>query len=513
MQSPSGRLNPWIWVFLGLGFFWCFYVMSPWLLFINSDSAVPYQQATSVWRTQDLYYWGTTRMGMLYEVFWKLTRIRSAEWFFFGHVIFVFIGFPFWLATLSKKTTKATFLLFFIPITSNGISFYLTPAQPYGVVFALHGFFYYTLLKTKESHLKAFLLAVLIGTLWIQHELGGLIALGVCCSYYFPTLFQLKNRRAWTFWGTFLFSLLICYAFKRESRKWIATENHYELNTLPAIFNLLWLTVRDGHWWVSIRRLGGHALTVGMFFYGVEILKRKKNRAFFEDYGQTAFLMAVASIVAVHLSTWFVNNNSDPRYFSVALPTLIWSFMLKYESQLEGKRFRKAFLLLVCWIPLLQCQDPSLWANPWVRPYLRVSVDPTSGVFKDSVRECPHDDLERATAEISRFPLLEKFSITRHSEACLELTRQKTLALARAVQTSGCAGYIDDYWNSHILAAATSGEILTSSGTHIRNPELFQEVLKARPLCIMPRSNLAPELYTSGLHCEKTPYGFLICRD
>ena len=501
--------------FGALGVFWFFFLMNPWISFLNSDDAVPYQQAISEWRPQDLYYWGTSRFGMLYEVLFK-TVLSAGGWreqavgssqivelFYLFHVIFMCLGFAFWLPTLRTFTSKIVFLIFFFPLSHLLAWFFLTPGQLYGVLFTLNGLFFWCLQLLRESRKKHVFLGLLVGIIWIQHELAGAIALGI---YGFCHSREFRKKKWLFFLSTFLPLMILCYGFKGSSRQWTGVAEQYGINSPSVFIQNLWLLIRDGSWWIGIRRGTGHVFTIGILTFLFLIWKNRREKPLFGDRAQIVFFASMAGVTLILFSQWYVINGHNPRYFTCVFPLLIWSLLQQFDQMPRAHKARW-ILFLACVVPVCKTQGTSLWLNPFVRSQLHVSLPAQEPLFQESAATCNSNAVENAATAEQK----DSWSSGWKSEACLLFRKQKVSAMVEAIEKRGCAGYIDDYWNSHILAVYSSGRIMTSAGDNVRNPELMKKVLSTRPLCVMPREGFPFQNYTSNLNCEKMPEGFLRC--
>lgn len=513
------RKNPmllWLAAFLGLGFFWFYVMLNPWVAFVSSDDAVPYIQTLTEWRPQDLFYWGTSRMGMLYEVAWKaglsLFGIRetvlgsalNTGLFYLVHLLLAFCGFAFWLQTLRTRTARWIFFIFFVPVTRQMTEYFLLPGQPYGILFFLTGLFFWYLLEREERRQNHAVLALIIGVLWIQHELSGLTALGVY-------IFRFQHHR----WKTFLPGFVVIVAVgafcKHEAQKWFG-ETHYALSPIGTILDGLWFTLRDGYWWISVRRLTGHVVTIAIVAFFVEAWRTRQTEPFWKDSRRVAFFGALVSVVLIHCSDWYVANGRPARYFSSTMPIMVWVFLSRYESLPRQSRVKWIFLA-ACLIPIYKTQTLDLWLNPVIRAKFEPSIAPNFDFAKNTIVVCDTHAVEESLKSID--PTLVSWSPTWLAEGCTAQMFEKKRRLAEVVHATGCVGYLDDYWNSYVLTMVTNGLQLTSSDGHVRNPELFAYVKTARPLCIMPREetpfqNIISEL---NLDCIQSPHKFLLCSD
>ncbi|MBS1959497.1 MAG: hypothetical protein JST80_08515 [Bdellovibrionales bacterium] len=513
------RKNPlliWLLAFLGLGLFWFYVMLNPWLGFVTSDDAVPYIQTLTEWRPQDLFYWGTSRMGMLYEVMWKaglsLFGIREAvvgsalntELFYLVHSLFMWAGFCFWLQTLRTRTARWVFFLFFIPISRQGVEFFLLPGQPYGVLFFLTGLFFWYLLEKSKGKQNHIIFGLLIGALWIQHELSGLLVLGVYA-------FRYRHKYLKTILIGLLPLVVVGCICKHESQKWFEG-NHYSISSFGTILDGLWFTLRDGSWWVSIRRLTGHVFTLAVLFYLFDLWKTRRSDPFWNDSRRVAFVGALVAILAIHLPEWYVTNNRAPRYFTNVIPVLIWAFLSKFEI-LDRHVWQRWVYLAACLIPMYKTQAYDVWINPVVRSQFTISLPPDYSFVTHSLGACD-EALVRDFAKTLN-PTIVEWSPTWLSEGCTALRFQKAKLLTFYIQSTGCESYIDDYWDSYILTALSNGQLLANTNMQIRNPELMALAKSARPLCLMPREGTPFQTLVSELNldCKASPRGFLFCSD
>lgn len=493
-------------MFLGLGLFWFYIMLHPWLAFLNSDSAVPFQMVLEPWLPQDLFYWQTSRMGMMYEVVWKailsLFSIREsvvgsmfhAELFYLFHVLFVFLGFPFWLQTFEGAFSKWLFFLFFIPLTHAAVDHNLNPGQPYGVLFTINGMFYWTLLKYRESMSKHLLLGCLLGIMFIQHELAFLILCGVYASKYLQHAKDFISSGSKVTGLVLSLWMVIGFYFKARSREWDPGA-HYRLTDLTGFLRQLQVTFSHGRWAFDIQRIPGHLLTLAAIVYVVQMLQSKQRKFFLRDVEQTTFVGALTAFFLIHLTRWFALNGNDPRYFTNLTPLFIWVFIKKLDgmswAELRPFKVSTRVYLAACVVPLVTHQTVSDWLNPIERVQASLPEESGTDFSSRSIRD---------------------WAPGINVEAYRMLSLRRLEQLTRAVQVENCAGYIDDYWNSHILVVSSGGKIVASAGTHIRNPILFERIRASRPLCVMVRQ-AALQKYVSDLDCKKSIYGFFVCND
>lgn len=521
----ENRVVLWIVAAFIAGVFWFYVLMNPWMGFYDSDAAVPFQLILEPWRPQDLYYWGTTRRGMLFELLWKfmLTLVGGGrryanepflpELFFLSHVIVYFFGLIFWLRSLQTNLGRVIFLLFFLPLTHRAVEHQLSPEQPYSFLFFLNGLFLWVLLKTSGSRRKTFFLACLLGMTYIQHELSALLFLMVCLAHFRSVAGPQRGQ-----YGTFFFWICVWIALAQAgrvfSREWEQQGGHYGFTSFPAFLKSLSESLSQGRWSHSIHRLPGHALTLGVLYYALELVRSRRVHRFFQDPEQMLVLGSAAVFVAVHASHWFEANRRDPRYFTFLIPSLIFGLLLRFErfsgTNLKQLTVRPAFYLSVCLLPLMGQQDVRAWLNPVLRARLNPPPEEVS-FLNTRIRTCHRDAMDRMLPESWRNADLSEWWPGWENEACYRIVESHIRSLSAAISASGCSGYIDEYWSSYVLAIRPLGTVRISTGNDIRNPALLEETRKARPLCVMPRNGYAFRMYMAGLDCKSTDHGFLLC--
>lgn len=509
--------------------YWFYILMDPWLGFINSDGAIPFQVLLEPWMPQDVFYWGTSRMGMLYELVWKagvtLLGLREAlrgamvfpELFYLGHVFAYFFGLVFWLISLRSTAGRLVFCAFFLPLTHIAMNLNLTPGQPYGIVFLLNGLFFWVIARWTESDRKQIALSCLVGAMYIQHELAALILFAVFSAQFLKRVHERGEESRWLSPLVLVVWVATGLYFKSRSNEWISGPSHYGMTDWSSFFHRLRATLFEGKWFYGVRRGTGHVLTLAVVVYVLEIFRTRRYRTLFRDPEQVLFFGTIFGFMMIQLSQWFVSSHRDPRYFTNLVPLLIWSFLRRLEwAGLDAKKWLRRQQLIyfaACVIPLWSVQNYQLWANPIGRALLVSPAHDPADLSVLGVRDVSYDVSETLMPSEIRDSWMLELLPGWIPEAERLLVRGRVERLSRAILAAGCGSYVDDYWSSHILVPATAGKITAGAGTHIRNPMLFKRILAARPLCVMPRKGTPFQNYISGLNCKNTPIGFLVCSE
>jgi hypothetical protein len=475
-------------------FLWFFVFMSPWRSFLHSDHSVPFEMTMEPWRAYDLYYWGTSRMGMLYEIGWKLlthpyagmselagSRLNT-ELFYFFHLLFYFLGIGFWLATFDTLLTATIFLFFAIPINEVWTEYFLLPGQPYGFLFFLSSLFFFTL-KSKESSRRELLLGLLIAALWIQHELSGAIAFLI---YLASAPWPRKSPLRWQYWSVFAPLLAVAYFFKIQSEKASPLlPNHYGLVTSAELRTNLHVLMLHG-FQIHDTRYFGWPLMILLIACTSVILKKCFGQKTLSDEKVIAatLLGTLGCFVLVNLSHWYYLSGGDPRYYLNLIPLTVWGLLRFFETQPQARL--RMIIPVALLVGIVNIQLPQKWIYP------HQSTDTVGAVndlrFQEIARQCLD------------------FDIKMDSSLCRMIRMKTADRLAEQLEAEGCTGFIGSYWATHILSSISDGKIRTiSSGADNRNPALFDEIIHSPHFC------LADSRDAAHYKCESRPGHFFVC--
>jgi len=467
--------------------FWFYFVMAPWRSLIHSDNAVPFSMTLEPWRMQDLYYWGAARMGLLYEIIWKLfthpgaglspqigSRLNT-ELFYFVHTALFFIGMGAWLLCFTRIRSAIIFVLLMTPLTEPWVDCFLLAGQPYGILFLLSGLFFLTLLHGPKNQIKRQLtLGFLISLLWIQHELSGFLSF-MTYIFWEVDYREVFARRSWialakryrpflTIWTALM---VVAYIFKTFSSRW-SDGNHYDfVHRTEIIDNFSNLFKRGIE--VEGTKLPGIFLVLIIAVIMQSLWKRiTTHKSTLQEQGMFTVLAGCSlCVLVINFTHWHAINLRPARYYLNLVPVIIFIGLKFSESQLS--RRARAIVLFFLLAMVIDIQRPEAWI--WDHEARAADV-------RGDNEEARCNSEVPARAHSCRVARMERF------DRKVELLERK-----------GCYLYLDNYWESHSLTAVSDGKIRASSFDFIRNPELYYDIVRGPKFC-------AGEVVGATLHSD-----------
>lgn len=478
-----------------VGCLWVTFVLQAWRGSLSSDQVVPYIMTLEAWQPQDFFYWGQTRFGSLYVTFWKtcghLLFGSGVGPFYLVHFGLYFVALGFWLAALRSWLPRVLFLVIWLPVSEEFLHYYLFPGQLYGLLFVLAAFTAWAVTRPWPINRLAFVLGLVSGLAYWQHELAGALIFGLSCAALRPyQVLGCFRREAWPLWGRFALGFLPPVIFaeiaRRWSAQWAGNFEHYAVEAWPDFVTSLQVFLGRGFVLQNARWFGLlllYASFLAPVFLTMQAIRRWRTAEPSSSAEQAdittrldamawAFSLALPLFVLVVLDNpWFRLNGRSIRYFQFLIPWAVF------------------FWAAYAWpTPPLAPED----RRPrWFARGLMILLAALAFVgipSKDILLSAANRDARRA----------------------VQMERE---ARAKGIEDAGCSGFLGGYWSAYMMKAFFTNGVTASAYDVVRNPVLLERTWNQPVVCIESqfKDKALAESARRGKVCAESG-GDLICR-